>query len=375
MTCMKNYTGDGISKAFPVPFAIPADYALEVLVNGAAPEQGFHILGAGSADGAVVVFDGAPAMGEAISLRYLGGVTIGIEDAAAGHLTDKLVAGAGIALNVETGTTGIQQLRVAATEPADMLKKSENLADLPDKALARENLGVYSTSQTDQAISTAVGSLSADVLHASLNLGDVANVAAARANLGVYSTAQTDAAVAALSGQVLHSAQNLADVASVAAARTNLDVYSKGESSGMFLAKAQNLADLGSPATARHNLGLDQVAYLNAAQDWTQPQRSQALQTASVGASVTLDFGQYQNFDLTLTANVIFADPALTAAQVGQKGTISITPGSSKIAAMGSYWKRVGDVGWPSTITGMGRIDYHIRSTTRIEYAYNDVEA
>ncbi len=346
MTCMKNYTGDGISKAFPVPFAIPADYALEVLVNGAAPEQGFHILGASSADGAVVVFDGAPAMGEAISLRYLGAVTIGIEDAAAGHLSDKLVAGAGITLNVETGTTGIQQMRVAATEPADMLKKSENLADLPDKTEARENLGVYSTTQTDQAISTAIGTLSADVLHANLNLGDVKNVGAARANLDVYSKAEVDGRDLAVRNDALLKANNLSEFGTEAA-----------------------------KAAARSNLGLDQVAYLNVAQNWSKPQRSQAVQLASAAGSVVLDFSQNQNFDLTLGANVTFANPTLTSAQLGQKGTIGITPAGFAIAGMGTYWKRVGDVGAPSVITGVGRIDYHIRALDRIEYAYNDVEA
>ncbi|HTH15547.1 MAG TPA: hypothetical protein VL974_02750, partial [Magnetospirillum sp.] len=270
------------------------------------------------------------------------------------------------------------------------LHKGQNLADLADKVAARTNLGVYSTGQSDAAIASATDAVSQAVLHKTANLSDVADPAAARANLGVYSTVQTDAAIASastgVSSAALQKAQNLADLTDTAAARTNLGVYSTTQTdaaiiasattvSGAALQKSQNLSDVADKAVARTNLGLDQVAYLNLAQDWTKPQRSQAVQSASVGGSVTLDFAQYQTFDLSLTSAITFANPTLTAAMVGQKGTIGITPNGFAIAGMGSLWKRVGDTGSPTTITGVGRIDYHIRALGRIEYAYNDVEA
>ena len=146
-------------------------------------------------------------------------------------------------------------------------------------------------------------------------------------------------------------------------------------SSDLDLKKASNLADLADKAVARTNLGLADVAYLNVAQDWSQPQRNQALFTGSVGGSVTLDMAAYQNFEIDLSADVTFADPTVTAAMVGQRGCIGIVPNGFAVTAMGSLWKRVGDTGAPGQITGQGRIDYHIRSTSRIEYAYNDVEA
>nr|CAM74038.1 hypothetical protein MGR_2601 [Magnetospirillum gryphiswaldense MSR-1] len=55
---------------------------------------------------------------------------------------------------------------------------------------------------------------------------------------------------------------------------------------------------------------MDNVAYLNVAQDWSAPQRNRALFAASVGGSVTLDMGTYQNFDLTLCGAITFRNPS-----------------------------------------------------------------
>jgi hypothetical protein len=116
------------------------------------------------------------------------------------------------------------------------------------------------------------------------------------------------------------------------------------------------------------------AGFLSEAQNWTKPQRSTATHTATTGGSVTIDLEAYQNFDYTLSSNITFTNPTLTNV-VGQKGTINITPSTYSIAGMGTNWKRIGSTGAPSTITGRGRIDYHVVSTSRVEYSYNDVEA
>jgi hypothetical protein len=115
-------------------------------------------------------------------------------------------------------------------------------------------------------------------------------------------------------------------------------------------------------------------AFLAEAQNWIKPQRSQATHTATTGGTVTIDLETYQNFGYTLSSNITFANPTLTNV-VGQKGTINITPSTYSIAGMGTNWKRIGSTGAPSTITGRGRIDYHVQSASRIEYTYADVEA
>ena len=378
MTLQHSYGTNGISDSFAFSFPIDQDADIQVLIDNVEQTSGFTVHGAASPGGGVVVFLAAPSAGKTLLIRHRGRSAVSSADASSGYLSDKLVAGDGISLTPQTDDEGRQVLVVANTDDANALDPNQNLADLTDKAAARTNLDVYSTTQVDAAISA---SSDLDLKKAS-NLADLTDKAAARTNLGVYSTAQVDAAVATSSDLDLKKASNLADLADKAAARTNLGVYSTAQvdaavatSSDLDLKKASNLADLADKAVARTNLGLADVAYLNVAQDWSQPQRNQALFTGSVGGSVTLDMAAYQNFEIDLSADVTFADPTVTAAMVGQRGCIGIVPNGFAVTAMGSLWKRVGDTGAPGQITGQGRIDYHIRSTSRIEYAYNDVEA
>ncbi|MCA1908922.1 MAG: hypothetical protein LDL39_11235 [Magnetospirillum sp.] len=378
MTLQHSYGTNGISDAFAFSFPIDQEADIQVLIDNIEQTSGFTVHGAASPGGGVVVFLAAPSAGKTLVIRHRGRTAVSSEDASSGYLSDKLVAGAGISLTAQEDGEGRQVLVVANTDDANALDPDQNLADLTDKAAARNNLGVYSTAQVDAAISA-----SSDLdLKKAQNLADLPDKTTARTNLGVYATAQVDAAISASSDLDLKKAQNLADLPDKATARTNLGVYATAQvdaaisaSSDLDLKKAQNLADLTNPATARNNLGLADVAYLNVAQDWSQPQRNQALFTASVGGVVTLNLATYQTFELELSADVTFADPAVTAAMVGQRGSIGIVPNGFSITAMGGLWKRVGDTGAPGEITGQGRIDYHIRSTSRIEYAYNDVEA
>lgn len=409
MTSKINHSGDGETVSFPFPFFIPAKTALEVRVGGAIRAEGFNIVGAACPEGGKVVFDAPPATGEQVSLRYRGGVSVTVDDSTFGHLADKLVGGTNVTLTTETLDGGVQKLRIDSglntfdQTVADglYLSKSGNLSDVADKAAARNNLGVSAvvatieTSLTNAvtALNASLASLSDRALLKTANLSDVADKEIARANLGVTTAiAAVQASLNALADSALLKAANLSDVADKDLARANLGVTaaiaaaetslnnaiatltaSLGTLSAGAVLKANNLSDVDAPL-ARHNLGLDNVAYLTVAQDWQKPQRSQAVQAVETGGSVVLDFTQAQNFDLTLNADITFANPVLTGV-VGQKGTIGIVPNGHAIADMGTQWKRVGETGSPSEITGYGRIDYHVRSTSRIEYAYNDVEA
>ncbi len=64
---------------------------------------------------------------------------------------------------------------VGGTSLADVLLKAQNLADLPDKAAARANLGVSASDHNHDSV----------YLRKSLNLGDIENALSARTNIGV----------------------------------------------------------------------------------------------------------------------------------------------------------------------------------------------
>lgn len=77
-------------------------------------------------------------------------------------------------VNPETDVNGNWQ--IAFERGGSALLKAENLADVPDKALARANLGISTTADYDSRY-----------LQRSQNLADVPNKSTGRANLDVYS--------------------------------------------------------------------------------------------------------------------------------------------------------------------------------------------
>lgn len=79
--------------------------------------------------------------------------------------------------NPEVDSTGTWE--VAFERAGSALLKAQNLADVPNKALARQNLGIQTTSDYDLRYLTKSG-----------NLGDVLNKATARNNLDVYSKSE-----------------------------------------------------------------------------------------------------------------------------------------------------------------------------------------
>jgi hypothetical protein len=63
------YAADGVTTAFPFPFAIFASADLQVFVDGAAQAAGFSVNGAGQTAGGTCVFAAAPASGRTVTLR------------------------------------------------------------------------------------------------------------------------------------------------------------------------------------------------------------------------------------------------------------------------------------------------------------------
>ncbi|MBC7908320.1 MAG: hypothetical protein H7Y60_16455 [Rhodospirillaceae bacterium] len=240
MTFQVDYTANGSIVAFPFPFAIPSKAALEVRVNNVVQDVGFHITGAGSNDGGTVVFGNAPAEGLSISLRHLGAVTITSQDASAGHLSNKLVAGSGITLETVTEEGGSQRLRITGTDSVDALEKSQNLSDLPDKAAARGNLDVYSKAEVesrDQAVKDAA-------LLKAENLSGLTDTAVAQTNLGVYAKLDVENRDQAVKDAALLKADNLFGLGNVVTARTNLGVYGTTEVDDAISAALPDLSNV-----------------------------------------------------------------------------------------------------------------------------------
>ncbi|UKM53944.1 tail fiber protein [Pseudomonas phage vB_PaeM_VL12] len=198
------------------------------------------------------------------------------------------------------------------------LYKSQNLADLPDKQLARANLGLASSAVLPENTWLKTASNLADVpnkaaaranlgitssallpestwLKTASNLADVPNKPAARANLEITDTATLPV------GDVMRKSQNLAGLTNVPQARANLGLGTMATAnSGDFLTSANNLGDVRDAQAARNNLGLKGCATLDAlglpngatGLDFQSEQSSSASGWAALPNGLILQWGQ-----------------------------------------------------------------------------------
>jgi hypothetical protein len=143
-----SYTANGTCTAFPYGFPVFEDMELEVLIDGVLQTSGYTLVGDGANTGGAVVFAAAPASGTAIVLRRAGKVQVSGSDAP-GFLADKVVAGANVTVTQVAGALEI----AASADPADFLRKDQNLADLTDAAAARSHLGLGSAAVLDAGTS------------------------------------------------------------------------------------------------------------------------------------------------------------------------------------------------------------------------------
>ncbi len=149
----------------------------------------------------------------------------------------------GTTLNsVEFSTRTPRTRLVLRDELGGYLRKDLNFADVPDKALAKQNLGVIDPPPPQDL---------SGLLVKAMNLADVPDKAAARQNLGI-----TDA-ISQLTQQVLLKPNNLADVPDKAAARQNLGITDIiAQMMQQVLLRGNNLSDVPDKAAARANLGI-----------------------------------------------------------------------------------------------------------------------
>jgi len=151
------------------------------------------------------------------------------------------------------------------------------------------------------------------------------------------------------------------------------------------MVSTQNLNDVANKATARENLGVkigsDVQAYdvktakLNGAQYWEYAQyHSQATITSA--ATITLALVNGNDFSLALGHNATLANPSDIGTYVGMKGSISGSNNASYTLSYGSYWFPIGAASAPAIPTGSGakfRIDFHVVSSTRIDFSVSSV--
>jgi hypothetical protein len=95
----------------------------------------------------------------------------------------------------------------AGSGSGDLLA-ANNLSDLNNVVTARSNLSVYSTAETNNAISNSIATAVSGLgdLKAANNLSDLVNATFARTNLGVYSASETDSAISVAINNLLDSA-------------------------------------------------------------------------------------------------------------------------------------------------------------------------
>lgn len=114
MSSQHVYESNGVCASFPFSFVIAAETDLQVRIDGVEQENGYVLRGLGSAEGGAVIFQNPPASGQTIVIRHRGHLAVSAPDAALGHLSDKLVAGAGTTLTTQVDETGYQTLVISA---------------------------------------------------------------------------------------------------------------------------------------------------------------------------------------------------------------------------------------------------------------------
>lgn len=103
---------------------------------------------------------------------------------------------------------------------------------------------------------------------------------------------------------------------------------------------------------------------------WTKGNRGAVAAFPATAGTVALDLSLSNNWEVTLTGNIVLANPAVMP--VGQSGVIRIVNAGPYTNAYGSFWKPADGVTLPALTAVAGASDdlvYYVESATRIVVA------
>lgn len=298
---------DGAKSVFSFPFPIFTADDLEVRANATLVTAGYSVVGEGSSTGGAVIFADAPANGVRITLRrrqaYARTDDFLNERAPTPHeLNDA----------VDQNVAALQEL---AEEVSRAVKRplSADLAQQVDLSLPVPEAGkVIGWNETAGGLVNIDQLSSADALLKSQNLADLPDKAAARGNLGLATVAASGSyadladkpslAAVALSGQYADLAGKPSLGTAASHAETDFATAAQGAKADNALLRDNRLAEFDTPtlkSEARGNLGLGNAATKDvgagaadvAAGDHThaglyEPADSSILRNSAIGVTV-----------------------------------------------------------------------------------------
>ncbi len=288
---------DGARSVFSFPFPIFKADDLEVRANSTLVTAGYTVVGEGSSTGGAVIFADAPANGVRVTLRrrqaYARTDDFLNERAPTPHeLNDA----------VDQNVAAIQEL---AEEVSRAVKRplSADLAQQVDLSLPIPEAGkVIGWNETAGGLVNIDKLSSTDALLKSQNLADLADKASARGNLGLAAVAASGSyadladkpnlAAVALSGQYADLAGKPSLGTAAGHADTDFATAAQGAKADNALLRPQNLADLPDKANARSNLGLGAAAT-----------KDVGTGAADVAAGNHVHAGLYEPADSTILRN------------------------------------------------------------------------